>query len=56
MIPAQLYKAQEPAGQLANPVLLATVDRVRKDQFTAYAKRYGPGEDEFGCVLLIHAP
>ena len=56
MVPASLYKAQEPAGQFANPVLLATVDGVRKDQFTAYAERYGPREDEFGCVLLIHAP
>src|SRR5208337_2138869 len=55
MVPAGLYKTQEPAGQFANPVLLATVDRLRRDQFTAYAERYGPSEDEFGCVQLTHA-
>jgi hypothetical protein len=56
MVPAGLYKAQEPARQFTDSVLLATVDGVRRDQFTAYAERYGPSEDEFGCVLLIHAP
>ena len=55
MVPTGLDKAQESAGQFANPVLLATVDRLRRDQFTAYAERYGPREDEFGCVLSSHA-
>ena len=56
MVPAGLYKAQEPAGQFANPVLLATVDRVRRDQFPANAECYCPRKDKIGRILLIHAP
>ena len=55
MIPAGLYKAPEAAGQLANPILLATVDRVRRDQFPPNSNGYGARKDEIGRILLIHS-
>ena len=55
MIPATFDKAQESAGQLANAVRLSKPYGFVGDQFAAYAERDGPGEDEFGRVLLTHA-
>ena len=56
VVPAGLYKASEPAGQFANPVLLATSDGVRRNQFSPNAYGDGPRKDKIGRVLLIHAP
>ena len=44
VIPATFHKAQESAGQLANPIRLAKPYRFPGDQFTAYAERYGASD------------
>ena len=56
VVPAGLYKTQEPARQFANPILLATADGLRRNQFPAHAQGDCPRNDKIGRVLLIHAP
>jgi hypothetical protein len=55
MFPARFHIAQKSPGQIANPTRLAMAYRFGGEQFTTDAERCGPGEDEFGCVLLTHA-
>jgi len=56
MVSAGLYKAQEPAGQFANPVVLATVDRLRRDQLPANPQGNCPSNDKLAGIVLRHAP
>src|SRR5208337_3538150 len=55
VIPATFHKAQESAGQLANPIHLAKPYRFRGNQFTAYAECQSPSEDKLGRILLVYA-
>ncbi len=44
--------AQEPMREFANPIPFTTFNCVRLNQVMTNAQCSGPGEDEFGSVML----
>ena len=54
VLAASLDEAQEAAREFTDTLDLATVDRLRGDQFSADSERHCARDDEVGRVLLMH--